>query len=132
MPGIAQSSTPTNPPAEAPNGISGFFSYLGQLAAPIVNATVAGAADKITAKTNASIQAMYNKNHLINPATGPNDTSAAQAAANRTFLEKFLPSSMLYDTDAETGAQSPSGFYYLIMGGLVLLLVLFLIRMFRR
>lgn len=132
MPGFTEDSTPTNPTSTSPQGLGSFFSYLGNLAATVGGTLAANKLNEATAASNARIQAMLNANHQVNPATGANDPTDAQRAANRSFLEKFLPSSMLYETDPLTQNKTPSGFYYLIMAGLAALLVLFVIRMFRR
>lgn len=120
-----------NPPAAAPNGVMSFFGFLGNALGQGVSNLAANSLAEMNAKSQAKVQAMLNANHQINPATGPNDPNAAQTAANRTFLEKFLPSTMLYKKDA-SGVQTPTPFYYAFMAGLVLLVVLVIVRLFRR
>lgn len=112
------SATPTNPPASAPNGISGFFSYLGGIAGQVVQGVATNRLNESTARSNARVQSILNANHTLNPATGPNDPNAAQNAANRSFLERFLPTSMLYNTSTdESGnvSRSPTVVYYAVI-----------------
>lgn len=122
----------TNPPAQASNGIGAFFGFLGQTLGTIGSAKLDDYLTIEKARTDAKVQQITNQNHALNPATGANDPAAAQRAANRTFLEKFLPPTLLYDKDPVSGVQSPSRWYYLVMAGLAVLAVLFIVRMFRR
>lgn len=121
----------TNPPAMAQNGVMSFFSYLGSALGQGVTNLSANALAEMNAKSTARVQAMLNGNHAINPATGANDPNAAQTAANRTFLEKFLPSTMLYNTD-KSGVRTPTGIYYALVAGGIILVVLLIVRLIRK
>src|SRR3954462_3007317 len=100
---VSETATPTNPTAYAPNGIGGFFAYLGGLAGQVVQGVASNRLAESTARSNARVQSILNQNHALNPSTGANDPNAAQNAANRSFLERFLPSSMLYNTSVAEG-----------------------------
>lgn len=122
----------TNPPAQAQNGLASFWSFLGGAVGDVTQTYLSGQLAKQNARDTAAVQSILNKNHELNPATGSNDPAAAQVAANRSFLEKFLPSSMLYQKDVATGQSTPSPFYYLIMAALAVAAVVLIIRLFRK
>ena len=122
----------SNPPASAPNAIGSFFGFLGQLAQGASSALARNAVSELNARSNAKVQRILNQNHQANPATGPNDPVAAQTAANRTFLERWLPSSMLYQTDADGSNKRPTVIYYAIMVGLLIALFVLIRRLFRK
>lgn len=128
---MATPLTTTNPTASAPNGVAGFFSFLSGALGNAVGQIASNALAEQNARSQAKVQAILNANHAVNPATGPNDPAAAQNAANRTFLEKFLPSSMLYNTD-QSGVKTPTMTYYGIIAGVGLLFVLIVVRLIRR
>lgn len=120
-----------NPTTTNPGGLNSFFSFLGQSLGAVASVRLQNYLDETTAASAAKQQALLNSYHAANPSTGPNNPAAAQAAANRTFLEKYLPPSLLYSTDSG-GVKTFSPWYYLIVLGLLVGLVLILRRAFRR
>lgn len=122
----------TNPVAAAPNGIAGFFSMVGGMLGQAGTAVAQNLMAEQNARSTAKVQKILNDNHKINPSTGANDPNAAQTAANRTFLEKFLPSEMLYKTDVTTGARTMTPVFYAVIAGLGLLVVLIIVKLLRR
>jgi hypothetical protein len=118
MAGLTAETIPTNPPASAPNGVGGFFSFIGGLAGQIVQGVATNKLNESTARSTARIQETLNANHQLNPATGANDPNAAQNAANRSFLEKFLPASMLYNTTTDSEgnvSRAPTVVWYVVL-----------------
>lgn len=117
----------TNPPATASNALSSFLGFLGGVAGTLASGKLA----EEQARSAAKVQAILNANHAVNPATGPNDPAAAQAAANRSFLEKYLPAEMLFSTDA-AGVRTPKLTYYVVLGSVLLVFLLVLRRIMRK
>jgi len=124
MAALDANPTPTNPPASAPNGVGGFFGFLGSMAGQIVGSIATNKLNEEQARSTAKVQSILNDNHVLNKATGPNDPNAAQNAANRSFLEKFLPDSMLYNTTSDTSgaviSRTPTALYYVVIAVLLI------------
>jgi|SRR6478736_8414480 len=114
----------TNPPAQAPNGVAGFFSFLGGIVGTAASAVATDQLAIMDARNKAKVQQILNDGHAINGAIGANDPNAAQLAANKTFLERFLPDTMLYTTTTDpTGkvtSRTPTFVYYIVIGALLL------------
>jgi hypothetical protein len=121
----------SNPPVVAQNNLQSFFGFLSNIASPLIAGKLQNEANESAARSAARVQQVMNKYHQVDPSLGANDPKAAQAAANRTFLERFLPTSMLYQVDTVTGSKTPSMTYYVVMGGLLILLVVFVRRLLR-
>lgn len=131
MPAVAEVAN--NPVAVNPGGLSSFFNFLGTVlnnAKPLTDAYLTGEVAKQNARTQADVQSIINRNHNLNPSTGANDPKAAAVAADKTFLDTYLPPQMLYTTDAG-GVRKLSPVYYLVVLFLVLALVWFVRKMFK-
>jgi len=125
-----EQATASSPAAAATGSIASFFGFLGDTVKAVAPVLVGNQLAIAQARTDAKVQALLNQNHAVNPATGPNDPNAALKAADKTFLEKFLPTSMLYNTDS-LGNKTPAFGYYAIMGIILLIGVLFVKRILR-
>lgn len=124
-----------NPTTTTQGGLSSLFQFFGKTLGTAAGAVGSNALSNFlaeqTAKSQAKTQEMLNRYHLANPSTGPNDPQDAQRAANRTFLERYLPSDLLYTTDAG-GVRKFTVTYFVIVGVLLLGLFFVLRKIFRK
>lgn len=113
----------TNLTQPAPNGnlAQNIFGWLGNVATQLGGVVV----DNQIALSNGKTQAKLNQYHAQDPSTGPNNPQAAQVYANKTLLDRYLPTSFIYSKDASGNQVFGIGYYIsigLLIAGFVWLL----------
>ena len=120
-----------NPSTDTPS-LGGFFTNLFGTALGAVQGVAQVKADERIALANASAQAKLNQYKLNDPSVGPNDTAGAQAVANKTLAQTYLPSYMLFQPATDSAGKATGGVKVSPMGwvifGAVGLLVFLILR----
>lgn len=118
-----------NPPASGSGDpLGSFFGFL----LPAAESYARIQAETVVATAQANAQAKLNAIHANNASAGPNDPKAAQAEANKTMAQKFLPSYMLFTPQVDTkgnptGAVSATPVFWALVGlvGIVIAVLIF-------
>lgn len=84
------------------------------------------------AKANADAQARLNGYALVNPSLGPVNPAAAQAEANKTWIQRMLPTGSPTVGAPSAGSAPGSILPYILYGAGVLFVVLLLVKLLRK